>query len=312
MPCPVCQETSGTSDQSVASPFMTDVTCPRCGQFRLVAPLGQREFQAGGLHESRAHFLSAVLREANDNGAPLTVTSDELDDLLSRVVPARTPLDSIDRILVYLGSRPSRGFFDDYAVNYSHDRSVAAVKDTRDMKYLCDLAAELGLVEDTGHGLRLTVKGWERTDELRRAIPPRSLVFVAMWFDKGLDPAWKDAIRPALEDLGLDARRIDFVEHTDRTDERILLEIAKSRLVVADFTGNRGGVYFEAGYALGRGIPVVWTCKKGYFDRNPLHFDTRQYNHILWENEPDLRERLRVRVEAILSLSRPQGVRNLT
>ena len=37
-------------------------------------------------------------------------------------------------------------------------------------------------------------------------------------------------------------------------------------LVVADFTGHRGGVYFEAGFARGLGIPVVWTCHKEYDD----------------------------------------------
>ncbi len=66
---------------------------------------------------------------------------------------------------------------------------------------------------------------------------------------------------------------------------------------VAHFTGNRGGVYFEAGFALGLGIPVIWTCHK---DRiSDLHFDTRQYNHIDWKDVIDLRERLYNRIMAI-------------
>jgi len=125
-----------------------------------------------------------------------------------------------------------------------------------------------------------------------------------MWFSKSLTSVWENAIFPALhDDLKLDPVRIDFLEHSDRTDERILVEIKKSRLLVADFTGNRGGVYFETGYALGLGIPVIWTCKKESFNSDPPHFDTRQYNHILWTDEKDLRERLIVRGEAILALS---------
>jgi hypothetical protein len=50
------------------------------------------------------------------------------------------------------------------------------------------------------------------------------------------------------------------------------------------------GVYFEAGYALGLNLPVIWCVQKEGLDN--VQFDTRQYNHILWESEEDLKERL--------------------
>ena len=34
------------------------------------------------------------------------------------------------------------------------------------------------------------------------------------------------------------------------------------RFVVADVTNHRNGVYFEAGYAMGMGLPVIWMCHK--------------------------------------------------
>ncbi len=80
--------------------------------------------------------------------------------------------------------------------------------------------------------------------------------------------------------------------------DAIIAEIRKSLFMVADFTENRGGVYFEAGYAQGLGIPVIWTCRHDHKDR--LHFDTRQYNHILWTDEIDLFEQLRRRIEATI------------
>ena len=67
-------------------------------------------------------------------------------------------------------------------------------------------------------------------------------------------------------------------------------------MVVADFTGGRGGVYYEAGYAQGLGIPVVWTCRQDYFDKEGVHFDTQQYNHIVWDDPADLREKLKNRL----------------
>ena len=71
---------------------------------------------------------------------------------------------------------------------------------------------------------------------------------------------------------------------------------------MADFTqgdnGARGGVYFEAGFALGLGLRVVYTCRKDEVDK--LAFDTRQYSHILWEKPEDLREALANRIVALI------------
>ena len=66
--------------------------------------------------------------------------------------------------------------------------------------------------------------------------------------------------------------------------------------MVADFTGDRGGVYYEAGFAQGLGIPVIWTCRSDWTQR--IHFDTRQYNRIEWESPSDLADKLHNRVSA--------------
>jgi nucleoside 2-deoxyribosyltransferase len=61
---------------------------------------------------------------------------------------------------------------------------------------------------------------------------------------------------------------------------------------------QRGGVYFEAGFAMGLGKLVIWTCHED--DVEKLHFDTRQYNHIVWTDATDLKEKLMLRIEATL------------
>ena len=76
----------------------------------------------------------------------------------------------------------------------------------------------------------------------------------------------------------------------------IVAEIRRSSLLVADFTGHRGGVYFEAGLAMGLGIPVIWTCRTDCVSE--LHFDTRQYNHIVWTDVPELKTKLVNRIAA--------------
>ena len=94
--------------------------------------------------------------------------------------------------------------------------------------------------------------------------------------------------------------QIDRKQDVVKIDDEIVAEIRRSRFLIADFThgkaGARGGVYFEAGFALGLGIPVIHTCREDAIDK--VHFDTRQYNHILWRNPEDLRDQLEKRILA--------------
>ncbi len=127
--------------------------------------------------------------------------------------------------------------------------------------------------------------------------------FVAMWFDPSMDKVYEDGIKPAIEAAGYEARRIDRKEFVGGVFDEIMAEIRKSRFVVADFTtspesGARGGVYLEAGFALGLGIPVVHTCREDC--KAAVHFDTSHLNHLFWENPEDLRTSLKSRIEAVL------------
>jgi nucleoside 2-deoxyribosyltransferase len=124
-------------------------------------------------------------------------------------------------------------------------------------------------------------------------------VFVAMWFKKDMDKA-AQKIKEAITACGLEAMRIDRKEHNNEISGEILSEIMNSRIIIADVTGQRNGVYFEAGFALGHQKSVIWTCKKD--DLENVHFDTRQYNHVVWENEDDLYTKLRDRILATLAI----------
>jgi len=89
---------------------------------------------------------------------------------------------------------------------------------------------------------------------------------------------------------------VDQDPHNEKIDDRIMAEIRRSGLLIADVTNHRPGVYFEAGFALGLGIPVFWTCRET--DIDAAHFDTRQYNHVVWANSEELKEKLANRIAA--------------
>ena len=62
-------------------------------------------------------------------------------------------------------------------------------------------------------------------------------------------------------------------------------------------TGEQlSSVYFEAGYAEGLGIPVIWTCHADE-EKKGLSFDTRQNEHLLWTTPEQLRSELVARID---------------
>ena len=116
-----------------------------------------------------------------------------------------------------------------------------------------------------------------------------------MAFRPNLEVAYRDGIRAAVEDdCGFDAVRMLELEHNDKICDRMIVEIRRAQFIIADFTFQRGGVYFEAGFAAALSRPVIWTCRACHFGH--LHFDTQQYNHIRWETPADLRTQLATRI----------------
>ncbi len=156
-----------------------------------------------------------------------------------------------------------------------------------------------------GAGCVVTMKGYSYLDNQSRKTDSRK-IFVAMWFDDSMNDAYFQGFGPGIQEVGFeDVRvdtRIDQVKHTGKIDDLVIAEIRSSRAVVADFTQSgseaRGSVYYEAGFAHGLGIPVIFTCRKDCIEE--LHFDTRQYPHIVWGNPEELRESLKNRIRALL------------
>ncbi len=146
--------------------------------------------------------------------------------------------------------------------------------------------------------------------------------FVAMWFndkeheDKihfrpDMQSIYTDAIKPAIEDgKRFESIKIDNVEHTNDINDEMIAQIRKSRFMVADLTGYRGGVYWEAGFAYGLGMPVIYTCHKEWLETNKglgiegVHFDLSHRNIILWDDTEEglkkFQNDLKNRIEAII------------
>lgn len=160
------------------------------------------------------------------------------------------------------------------------------------------------------HGT-VTVHGYNRIAD-QETNTDSSQAFVAMRFDDSMAECYEDGIEPGIRDAGYVPLRIDRKEHINKIDDEIIGEIRRSRFLVADFTqgpdGARGGVYYEAGFAHGRDLPVIFTCRQDSLAH--LHFDTSHYNHIVWANPSELRVKLKNRILAVIGQG-PEAHRNL-
>jgi nucleoside 2-deoxyribosyltransferase len=149
--------------------------------------------------------------------------------------------------------------------------------------------------------ITVLAKGYEQVS-LSASNAQFDQAFVAMWFDDSMLGAYEIGIEGAVREAGYRPLRIDRKEHVNKIDDEIIAEIRRSHFLVADFTSNpgnpRGGVYFEAGYALALGKPVIWTCRQDLIEH--VHFDTRQFNHIVWNDPEELAKRLKHRIGAVL------------
>ena len=143
--------------------------------------------------------------------------------------------------------------------------------------------------------IKITPKGYDRIDTLQRNNSDGKYVLVAMSFAEGTETL-RESIRKGISEAGYIAVFIDEVEHNDFITPELLNWIRKSRFVVVDLTHKNNGAYFEEGYAMGLGKPVIQLCKKGV----DLHFDIAQKNTIMWGTEEDIVMRLKNRIEATI------------
>jgi hypothetical protein len=298
--CPICNSTASVE---VFGPH-AEVLCVRCGDFSFT-PFASQPLQE--LNPRQITVISAWIRE----NPGVMIKGTDLPKLYELGMP--TVGEKAEKILLHLAKKfPNPGTEFDIFKGEILAHEFQAVGWASDFSELLFLLKEFlwhaeGLVEyieePTDEELKkywqITPKGWLRLDSLRRGNPQSVIGFIAMWFNDSMNSAYT-AIEHGIRAAGYSPHRIDQKQHNNKIDDEIIAGIRRSKFLVADFTGHRGGVYFEAGFAKGLGLEVIWLCRKD--DLEKLHFDTRQYSHITWQEDdlPALTKALKDRIEATI------------
>jgi hypothetical protein len=291
--CPLCGWATTRFEEI---DFTYDVECGRCGRFRITVEAIHDVLE---IKPQLKSLLSAYCRRQPKGSDIPTIKPDNIDQFIG-ALPQYTPPEKLDLLLEVMGRMtPTLGtptkfdFESDYPLLIAHGPEEA--------RFLAGELLERDYIRGPGSPVwgpfTVMSHGWERLEEITRAGRSSNRAFVAMWFDKGTDDLYNQAIKPAIEKAGYDPLRVDKHEHVNRIDDEIIGQIRRSRFMVADFTGQRFGVYFEAGMMLGLGRTVIWMCDKIQLDQ--LHFDVRQFDFIDYESLLDARDRLYNRILAI-------------
>jgi nucleoside 2-deoxyribosyltransferase len=273
------------------------VDCPQCGKYKIDS--GLNPFSTD---KEKSYLISAWIREQNEKGKTPEINSSNFERLQKIPIPSVSEkqlylIQALEKRTEYRGARVD--------VTSPAFIALAWCKNRQELLFYLKSLDERELLKTTLKSdqisvaqTMITAKGWDFLEANKHKGREESRkVFVAMSFDKSMDSAF-DAICDAVEKTKYKLVRIDRVEHIDKIDDRIIAEIKSSKFLIADLTGHRNGVYYEAGFAQGHNIPVIWCVRKD--DLEKAHFDIRQFNCIVWENEEDLKEKLINRIKAVI------------
>lgn len=273
--------------------------CGRCGKYKFQAqmghswlpPQGEQEIirYAGWVREqNEADVIPALTPEIcrylkASTAPPIIARSNKLLKALSTLKPRFAHPFSIEETL----SNPML-----LGISYSIDRD--------DLQFLISVLEHRGAIAfyPSRVAFKLTPDGALLLEKLKSSGSELIQGFVAMSFAQHLDAAYSEGFYPAIKLAGFAPMRIDAKHYVGGISDQIMSEIRSSRFVIADYTEQNNGVYFEAGFALGLGRVVIPTCRRDQI--NSLHFDIKHLNTILWDTPSDLKGALAQRITAVV------------
>ena len=304
--CPICKHNNFLPDShQLEGRDAYRVYCDRCGCYEVS---GTALMTLGAEHSELLPYLSAHTRQAWEFERRIVRINSNWPELAEphRHTSVHQKAEKLLRFIEKKTTQPG----DHVTLDASRDFPLVDSVDAGPVSYFLKYWEQLGCLDRPPTNLNrgaITVKGWDRLDpgSSGAGIPGR--VFVAMSFDPSLDEAYELGIKLAVEnDCKMSAIRTDKVyplhkeEYGQKICDRILAEIRRCQFTVADFTDHNRGAYFEAGFALGLGRVVIWTCQEDQIKE--AHFDTRQYPHVVWRDAADLRRQLAERIQALMTI----------
>lgn len=298
LPCPLCKL---SSPQTVKKDHETRIfECERCGAFEITEELFE-DLSSLVRNAERRAFLSCATRQSNEVGRRQTLTTKNVNALIEEHQHSSIE-NNFEKLLHYIARCTKRPGLS--VPMTDKDWPVIDVASWNELEWYLNNAVASDWILRAGFHCSLKAQGWKNVLGPAGGTFVPGRCFVAMSFSPSLEFVYRDGIAPAVREAGYDAVWMKDVLINGDICDRMLSEIRKAQLVVADFTETKAGVYFEAGFARALGREVFWTVQHDFKDQ--IHFDTNHYQHIVWKEPADLRQQLYEKIMAIVGPAPPR------
>lgn len=274
------------------------------------------------------YIIAGYLEESNGNrNDSFYIGSDNYFKILEEIDIPKTPIQKLEQLLIYCYKKNeyigqafvTRKVFiqnknsygkNRYMLNSGYGRiGVAFTRDKYELDGIISAMSGLGWVlpdyNPTGELICfvITAQGLYHAELLLNTNIDSNKVFIAMAFKDDYKGKCETAIKPACARCGFEAQKVDDEHYNGNIVDRIIVKIKRSKFVIADYTYDNSGAYYEAGYADGMGLHVIECCEKDWFDKpdNKVHLDKRNNNLILYKDNKDLEIQLVERIRATIS-----------
>jgi len=268
--------------------------CPRCGAYVVVGHADQSLPALLSHRRIDRSVLSHLIRKAQRHGRPLTIFDEDLA-AYEHASPLPTPREQVDNLIRWIGENqtspdePARANIELIAATVGAQVSAPESNESAFQWLIAEIGNENLFVWDARQPavqvlLRLRMKGWELYEQLRHRIADVRTAFMAMQFGNAeLMSVLERCFKPAVKRAGFDLRALNELQPAGLIDNQIRAAIRSARFVVADLSHDNNGAYFEAGFAEGIGLPVLYTCRREKFEAEKTHFDTNHMVTIPWD-----------------------------
>lgn len=296
--CPVCEITNAVEGNSGGFNVIT-LTCKRCGEFAVTrTAMAMLPHQLSQGVQRRALMSHALRRMgASQTSLPPRVDSNMFDSFWpTDRLPS--PQKQADELLLFLGDsqrspeesgRTAALFLGAWVgtslhPHHPHNGLFWLLQYLVDAKFLTSYSVDTTNADNPVISSRLTMLGWERYDQLKHVQRTSRTAFMAMRFGQtALDKVVETVFKPAVARAGFELKKLTDEQPAGLIDDQIRAALLSARFVIADLTHGSHGAYWEAGFAEGLNLPVIYTCEKSAWEETKTHFDTNHLVTIIWD-----------------------------
>lgn len=292
--CQICNTIAKEHPNNGADVFIID--CPRCGHYEI-----DGTSSAYFLHnddELKSVKLSHYIRKNFNGKNRIKINRIKVKDLIENFELPK-PKEQADNLLFWIGEdlKTPDGMTE---VLLNDLISIIGAQNEKGVEYIANYLKDEGYIHHLGFATVsqghspmpihsqlkafMTFKGWDRYYEILNESVESKIVFMAMKFGKDeTDNLYKNVLIDAVKQTGFELRRLDDNPQAGSIDDRLRVEIRRSKFLISDLTHDNPGAYFEAGFAEGLGKKVIYICEKEIFDERGTHFDTNHHLTLKWD-----------------------------